>query len=61
MTVTEVIEQIEEASLGVDELSHVPEHAKNNILLKLDEVEALLDEASERYGDESLEDDYGDD
>ena len=61
MTVTEVIEEIEEMSMDIDELSHIPENAKNNILLKLDEIEALLDEAAERYGDEGPEEDDEDD
>lgn len=65
MTITEVIEQIETVSSSVDELSHIPEDVKNSILLKLDELETILDEAAEQYGDEDLEDngdkdDYGD-
>lgn len=61
MSVTTLIERLEGVIESLDSLEHVPSERRDEIRTKVEDVIVALDEISNEFGDENIDEYYGDD
>lgn len=61
-TITELINVLDEVDDNIAEMNQIPSEKINLVRLKINEIVELLDDLSNEYGDEYIdEDDYNED
>lgn len=60
MTIEAIKDAITEQMNELDELTHVPDAAKSEIMIRFEDLLEILNDAQDEYGDEAEDDDpYG--
>lgn len=61
-TISEIIENLDEIDDNIEEMHQIPSEKINLVRLKINELVELLDDLSNEYGDEYIDDnDYNED
>jgi transcription termination factor NusB len=61
-TISEIIENLDEIDDNIEEMHQIPSEKINLVRLKINEIVEILDDLSNEYGDEYIDDnDYNED